>query len=319
MLLLDGVKYEEWIPTNEAEFENMVKEHTQEIFGEKSVYLDIKPYLKSVAGIGSIPDGICFIYGENPQWYIVEAELSSHSVHEHIVPQVARFTTGIKSPTTQRKITELIYNEILKNEVLTLNLRKAVMPTEIYKFVSDLVSTKPILAIIIDKETPELEDIKITLAHLQIKVVEFKTYIREGIKSIHAHIFESLYKQTVAQPTAVKEPKTTKPLFISDDQIIITIQNNSFIKFHLFVLYKDQRKFFPGFKIPFELVTDIGTVESWVTSASAGTQKGDPDAGRYIQANLANWYRKHPTIKIGDQVIFRCIEPMKKYRLEIVK
>ena len=31
------------------------------------------------------------------------------------------------------------------------------------------------------------------------------------------------------------------------------------------------------------------------------------------------WYRQHPTIKMGDKVTFKVIEPLKKYRLEIVK
>ena len=36
MLIIDGVKYELWIPPNEDEFERVVKEHAQEIFGEQS-------------------------------------------------------------------------------------------------------------------------------------------------------------------------------------------------------------------------------------------------------------------------------------------
>ena len=57
MLLIDGVKYELWTPPSEEEFEQVVKEHTQEIFGEESIYFDRKQKLKSLSGIGSIPDG----------------------------------------------------------------------------------------------------------------------------------------------------------------------------------------------------------------------------------------------------------------------
>jgi len=42
MLLIDGVKYELWTPSNEDEFEQVVKEHTEDIFGEQSIYLDMK-------------------------------------------------------------------------------------------------------------------------------------------------------------------------------------------------------------------------------------------------------------------------------------
>jgi hypothetical protein len=35
MLLIDGVKYEEWTPATEDEFERIVIEHAKDIFGEE--------------------------------------------------------------------------------------------------------------------------------------------------------------------------------------------------------------------------------------------------------------------------------------------
>ena len=91
MLLIDGVKYEEWVPPSEDEFEQVVKEHAKDIFGEQSVYFDRKQKLKSLSGVGSIPDGYVITLGDSPQWHIVEVELSSHPLHDHIVSQVGRF------------------------------------------------------------------------------------------------------------------------------------------------------------------------------------------------------------------------------------
>jgi len=51
MLLIDGVKYEEWTPTNEEEFEQIVEEHAKDIFGEQSIYLDIKSSPRNVIGL----------------------------------------------------------------------------------------------------------------------------------------------------------------------------------------------------------------------------------------------------------------------------
>lgn len=57
MLLIDGVTYKLWTPKDEEkEFHPMIKEHSKEIFGEKSLYFDVKHVLKSKSGIGSIPD-----------------------------------------------------------------------------------------------------------------------------------------------------------------------------------------------------------------------------------------------------------------------
>jgi len=39
LLLLDGVKYTSWAPEEEGEFEEIVKEHSKEIFGNDSLYV----------------------------------------------------------------------------------------------------------------------------------------------------------------------------------------------------------------------------------------------------------------------------------------
>ena len=307
MLLIDGVKYEEWVPTSEAVFEKLVKDHAKEIFGEQSIYLDIKPYLKSVAGLGSVPDGLTIIYGKNPQWYIVEAELSNHSVYEHIVPQVARFTSGIKNPSTQRKVVDIIYSEILKDEFLNLSLKKAVAPTEIHKFLSDLISNQPILAIIIDKETPELEDVRTALAHLQIRVVEFQTFTREDIGlPVHAHLFEPLYKPH--PPTLPTEPQSiTQKVSLQRMELKVW---RSYTEYGYIGIWKKFRDLFPAVDETIELLNGDGEIFQ--------VKVGDYEGSKQLWY-LQEWYRKHPELKEGDIIRISVIEPMKRYRLEIVK
>ncbi len=210
MLLIDGIKYEPWTPKTEDEFESVVKEHAQEIFGEQSIYLDRKQKLKSLSGIGSIPDGYAIILGDTPQWHIVEVELSSHPLYEHIVSQVTRFISGIGNPSLQRGIVNAIESEITRDDFLKLKLRKAIEPTEIYKFLSDLISKPPILTIVIEKDTEGLREAISTLAHPQIKVVEFQTFTREGVGlAVHAHLFEPLYQ---APPKKVAITERTEDL-----------------------------------------------------------------------------------------------------------
>lgn len=218
MLLIDGVKYEEWVPQGpraEDEFEGVVKEHTQDIFGVKSIYLDRKLKLQSLSGIGSIPDGYVIVFGDSPEWHIVEVELSSHPLYEHIVSQVSRFINGISNPNIQRGIVNAIDGEIIRDDFLRLRLKKAVEPTEIYKFLSDIISKQPILTIIIDKDTEELREALNTLRYPQIKVVEFQTFTREGAGlAVHAHLFEPLYKPAIqpliplpAIPSPIETPR----------------------------------------------------------------------------------------------------------------
>lgn len=207
MLLVDGVKYELWTPPTEDEFERVVKEHTQEIFGEQSIYLDRKQKLKSLSGIGSIPDGYAIVFGDSPRWHIVEVELSSHPLHDHIIAQVGRFISGISNPNIQRGIVNAIDEEIARDDFLRLKLRKAIEPIEIYRFLSDLISKQPILTIIIDKDTEELREALNTLRYPQIKVVEFQTFRRERVGlAVHAHSFEPLY-QTPTEIGTIIQPK----------------------------------------------------------------------------------------------------------------
>ena len=211
MLLIDGVKYVEWTPPSEDEFERVVKEHTQDIFGEQSIYLDRKQKLKALSGIGSRPDGYAIVFGVSLHWHIVEVELSTHPLHDHIVAQVGRFISGIGNPNIQRGIVNAMDEKIARDDFLRLKLRKAIEPTEIYRFLADLISKQPILTIIIDKDTEELREALNTLRYPQIKVVEFQTFTREGAGfSVHAHVFEPLYRT----PTEIRSGAriiTTQP------------------------------------------------------------------------------------------------------------
>lgn len=193
MLLIDGAKYREWMPGSEQELVDVVKEHAKEIFGEECIYLE-KRILRTKSGIGSIPDGYAIIFGDKPQWHIVEVELSIHPLYEHIVPQVSKFINAIKNPSTQRDIVDALYRRIESDDFLRLRLKNAIGAGETYKFLSDLISKAPVATIIIEKHTEQLDEAVGALAHSQIKVVEFQTFAREGVGlPVHAHLFKPLY------------------------------------------------------------------------------------------------------------------------------
>ena len=303
MLLIDGVKYEEWVPQTEDEFEQVVKEHTQDIFGGQSIYFDRKQKLKSLSGIGSIPDGYVIILEDSPHWHIVEVELSSHPLHEHIVSQVSKFINGIKNPLTRGEIVRAIYAEITGDEFLKLKVKQAIGPVEIYKFLSDLISKPPVLTIIIEKDTQGLREAISTLAHPQIKVVEFQTFTREGIGlAVHAHLFERLYV-----PQVIPEQEALS----AGDVVGFSGLNQSNITYHYLDIPLEIRSAFPADKVRFTLETTAGQIHTNV----AGTVASGP----YIQRNLKEWFDAHPNLKTGDVVSFTVIEPMKRYHLELEK
>jgi len=333
MLLIDGIRYQLWIPPTEDEFESIVKEHIKEIFGEQCIYLDKKQKLKSLSGIGSIPDGLAVILGAQPELHIVEYELSNHDVYEHIVSQVSKFINGLLNSSTRQKIARIIYDEVCGDPLLKIQVEQALQSSEIFKFSTELLDSKPILTIIIENKTEELSEALSPFSYPNIKdmkVVEFKTFTREGVGlQVHAHSFEPLYPRKFAKsiespPTIVKDSAGERkpPIYTSlkqGEKLEIPITSPTNFKSHLFIIPRKQRSFFPGYKIPFTLETDLGELITHVSSDKAGTEIGDMKAGIYIQSKLADWYRKHPTLRIGDKVVFSILEPMKKYRLEILE
>lgn len=87
-------------------------------------------------------------------------------------------------------------------------------------------------------------------------------------------------------------------------------------KYGYFRFPAKHRNFFPGYKIPFTLQTDIGELTTWVTGARKGGTEGDPIEGTYISKNITRLYKAHLEIKPGDLLIITKLQD-RRYKLEI--
>lgn len=191
VLIVDGVEYDEYSYSNEQELEESLKCHAKDMFGENSVFFE-KQRLKSLAGMGSIPDGFVVDFA-NKCFYVVEVELSSHDVYQHIVNQLTRFINGMRNPKTHKRLVGSIYEEIKDHPELRREIQNTISE-EIYRFLDDLVPTSnPTVIIVIDNRTEELDEARGAL-QAELKVKEFKTFVRRGIGDlrVHAHIFEPI-------------------------------------------------------------------------------------------------------------------------------
>lgn len=303
MILIDGVKYELWTPPTEDEFEREVKKHTQDIFGEQSMYLDMRQKLRSEVGTGSIPDGFVIVFRDLPHWHIVEVELSWHAVREHIVSQVGRFISAIENPSTKNNIVNAIYDEITKDDFFKLRLRKAIGLVDIHKFLADLISKPPILTIIIEKATPELrEALRILRYPQEIKIIEFQTFTREGVGlAVHAHLFEPLYRPIIS--TELAPPEREIPVESMKFKVW-----RSYMEYEYIGIWKKHREFFPQYGATIELITDDGDIFR--------AKVGKSPAGSTELWDLRDWYSKNPDLKEGDLILITPVEPMKKYRIQ---
>ena len=204
-LLVNGAKYKLWKPDSEKNFAELVKEHLKDIFGFDCIYFDIEPKLRTGAGIGTKPDGILLTLGDEPCLYIVEYELSTHPLHEHIVAQMSKFNAALKKAETKTRIVDCLYDKIKKDPFKKALFEAKDIKEEIHKFLSDLIRQGPKLVIIIDERTPELYEVMRRLP-FKADIIEFKTFVREeiGIK-VHAHLFNVLpSKPSAPTPTSLK-------------------------------------------------------------------------------------------------------------------
>lgn len=321
ILLKDGIRYLPYKYKDEDELERLLVEHSEIIFGADSVTFS-KRKIKARSGIATIPDGFVLLINEK-KWYILEVELASHPLYEHIVVQISKFNSAIKNQNTRKKLIDVFYDEIENNIQIKYKLELNMIKKELYKFLSDTINKDPEVIIVMDEQSKELDEVCESLP-FRTTVLKFETYHREKIGvDVHIHSFDTLKDYEIKEPILpheeVKEDKEGKEIItIGKRSIEITLRNiYTPKKYAVIPLPKEHRSFFPGYKNPFVLITDIGEIRTKVTSAPKGTEYGDPEAGSYIYGGLKPWYGKHSNLKEGDKLIIEVVEPKKKYQLKV--
>ena len=109
---------------------------------------------------------------------------------------------------------------------------------------------------------------------------------------------------------------------VSNEEKVIEIEPSNLYSLRRWALIpvpRKKRRFFPGYKVYFDLETDTKAIRTRVTSAPKGTPVGDPNGGVYIQGGLRPWYNSHSELKPGDRFRFEALEPGKRYRLSVVQ
>ena len=188
IILKDGVRYIQHDYQSEAELEEIFIEHMAEIFGPEALLFP-KKKIKSRAGVGGIPDAFVIDLAKS-SWFVIEVELASHPLYDHVVHQMAKFNAGISNPTTLSSLKKAFYEEVTdenrpKNRLLFD--QKGI--SEIYKTISDILEKDPLLEIIVDGWTQEAREVMDALP-FETDVIEFLTYFRGGtVPEDHAHRF----------------------------------------------------------------------------------------------------------------------------------
>lgn len=210
IVLIDGVRYQLVTPENEHLLEKAVQSNYEYIFGPDSFYFGRKNLIRSKAGVASIPDGYVIFFTTKARWAVIEVELASHPLYEHIFTQLSKFKKGIEDSTTRRKLVDILYEIFDEDEVLKAKFKQKIQSGEVYKFISDLISQDPLIVVIIDQKTEELEE-AISDIRGKLQVVEFKTFRREGVSGdVNAFVFEPLFKTTKPKVDSMEESDSNK-------------------------------------------------------------------------------------------------------------
>ena len=161
-LIINNKIYSQYGFPLEKELESKIVEYSKYIFGDDTVYFDIKKKI-SKGDVIAIPDGylIDFTFENDPRLYIVENELISHDVYKHIGEQILKF--GVSYKASGHKLKDIFFQYLEANKEdksLIDNKLKKSNYRNIDAFLEDIIFHKKVSCIVIvDEESRDLENV----------------------------------------------------------------------------------------------------------------------------------------------------------------
>lgn len=191
----DNKEYFEYsFEDNEKLFERDVVRNAKSIFGEKTIYIDMKALLKPNKKYeGTIPDGylLDFTIESNPRLYLVENEVRNHSIKTHIAPQLMNFFLNYKDSFIKIKEEIISY---LENENISIdNYMEKTTYRNIDDMITCLILNKKLgVIIVIDDADERLYELKNGFG-FDLEILEFKKYISNDNDVIY--VFDKFNEQ----------------------------------------------------------------------------------------------------------------------------
>ena len=182
-----GNVYYHFTYTIEEDFEKMIIENVESIFGKDGIYFNLKKRIGTPKKGATIPDGyyLDLTFHNDPKLYLVEIELNSHDVYGHIGEQILRF--GISTEIDKYKIKSLLLEDITNSQTKKDKLENFFSNSK-YNNTNEMLDkvifdNKPSAIIVIDEATEELYNVLGQLT-MSTEVIEAQTYIC-GDKKLH--------------------------------------------------------------------------------------------------------------------------------------
>ncbi len=187
----------------EAEFEAVVVDLADEIFGSSTIYIDVKRRLRGKE-IVTIPDGylVDMTEPQDPRLFIIENEIVSHDPFRHVGVQLLKFATNFEDVRIQLR--RMLMGEIEKNQTAYDRLRRgcdSANSRNIDHYLDQAVFSGFRALVVIDEARPELHRV-LEKINADISVLELRTFVSDDGAKVHQ--FDTLYEEfEEAKPEAL--------------------------------------------------------------------------------------------------------------------
>ena len=253
----------------EKDFEQDVVANYRHIFGNDTIYIDIKKKIGD--NIVTIPDGylLDFTFSNTPRLYIIENELSVHDAYKHIGTQLLKFAVSYKQSRLKIKQyildylskspTNMTFIESKASEMGYRNI-DAMLESMIYRDTVDAI-------VIIDNSSAELENV---LSHLSMKIdiIEFKAYENGAGNRLYKFIpFNNEVKEFVAARSGAKNasPEDIDTIVVPAQEEGFQsafIESNAWWQIRISVSMLDKIKYIAAYRTaPVSAITHVAEVD----------------------------------------------------------
>jgi hypothetical protein len=264
----------------ESDFEKIVTDLSDQIFGPNTIYLNIKKKIKG-NNIGVIPDGylIDMTVSDDPKLYIIENEIVSHDPFKHIGIQMLKFVTSFDDDRV--KVRNLIMTEISSNPVSLKRLEQGCGDSgsrNIDNYLDKAVYGDFKGLVIIDEARSELHKV-LQKINADISVLELKTYMSSNGDLVYE--FDTLYEEDEETgPVQIAEKKVSsnedrlkrRTRRAESDTIIVParedgfkeefISNNQWYAIRIGAAMKDRIKYIAAYQVaPISAITHVAEIK----------------------------------------------------------
>src|SRR3989339_825899 len=121
-----------------------------------------KKLIKTLSLGNTIPDGFLFNLSDanNPQFYLIEIELSHHRFYDHIFPQLTKFIAFFKSSESRKSLIDKLFEIVTQTPDLNNEFKRLLGGREIFKTITDGVENSQNVLLILDEIKQEIDETK---------------------------------------------------------------------------------------------------------------------------------------------------------------